>query len=377
MQRPLRILHAISLSNFGGPAESVVRLAKAQSLAGCEVRIAIDTFRKGDLREKIQEAGLVVDARFVLSAKAGSVMHMRDLLTFKKIWTDSEVDIIHCHKSHDHTLAAISRPMSTETRLVRSIFSDRVLGPRYSWQLRRADGIVVMNEPTRQSLMDKGLMDRERIFLVSREVDPNVFRPGKGADKVLEEFGVEPGSPVAGLVFLDHELDDVLWLLDAWIEVQEILPGAVLFLVHVRKDSKKDKFVGEMLSGKPWVRCMHTEEYKPQIHRAFTVEIILPSRSQAGDIHRQIALEAMATCVPVITEKDAPVAGLLSGGGGIVTDPGDVKSLQHAIVELMSDTDKAIEMGAHARHEATRQNAMDLQEVKLGEFYRSLLAETF
>ncbi len=373
MQRPLRILHTISLNRFAGPAEAVVRLARAQSRCGHEVAIAMDTFKEGDLRKKTEEFGIPIDDRFVLSRKAGSIFHMRDVLTFKKIWMESAVDIIHCHKSHDHTLAAISRPSSTSTRLVRSIFNERAFDTKYAWQLRRTDGLVTMDKSIGKELLNKGLIDSWRVFLLSKAVDPHVYRPGKGAEEVLEALDIAPGSTIAGLVVCDEDLDDLRPVLQSWEKVLEDVPGAVMLLVHVRGDKDKDGFVDGMLSGHESVRCMHVDMCRPEIYRAFTLEIVMPLGERGSTACHRHALEAMASSVPIVVGGENDAAGLLHGGGGVVVDAGQPASLQHALVELLSDTSKAADVGSEARHEATHENAMDLQVEQIAEFYRTLL----
>ena len=68
---PLRIKHLLSYHLYTGPAEPVLRLARAQRQAGHEASVACDMLRDGDMRERAEAFSVPLDERFVLSVKAG------------------------------------------------------------------------------------------------------------------------------------------------------------------------------------------------------------------------------------------------------------------------------------------------------------------
>ncbi|MBW1871468.1 MAG: glycosyltransferase family 1 protein, partial [Deltaproteobacteria bacterium] len=100
VERSFSILHLFSYHLYTGPAEPILNLARAQREAGYDARLAIDTLRDGDLVERAKEFGVPLDRRFALSVKAGPILHMRDILVFKRLWASEEFDILHAHRSH-------------------------------------------------------------------------------------------------------------------------------------------------------------------------------------------------------------------------------------------------------------------------------------
>ena len=61
-------------------------------------------------------------------------------------------------------------------------------------------------------------------------------------------------------------------------------------------------------------------------------------------------IEAMATGLPIVaTEVSGTVQVMLQGQTGILVPPGDTRSLTEAIIELLSNPERALAMGAAAR----------------------------
>jgi hypothetical protein len=109
-ERTLSILHLLSYPWFTGPAEPVLALARAQQGRGHRVVFACDTQRPGDLAAKAEEQRIPVERRLALCSRSGPILLLRDILTLKRLWREGEFDILHCHRSHDHSLAALARP---------------------------------------------------------------------------------------------------------------------------------------------------------------------------------------------------------------------------------------------------------------------------
>lgn len=372
MDRPLKILHLLSYHLYTGPAEPVLRLARAQREAGHTVALAFDTLRRGDLAERAAEFGVPLDERFGLSVKAGAIVNMRDLLALKRLWREGEVDVLHCHRSHDHTLAALARTPASPTRLVRTLFSERSMGPKRSWQLRRADGLITVARRYRDELLERGLLDADRILAVEGVVDPHVFRPGKGGDRVRAEAGIAAAAPVAGIVARvkpgrGHDL-----LLDAWAEVQRRLPEARLIIAG---RGELHDAVQARAQAADWGESVAFIGYRtdlPEVYRALDLMVLL---APGNDGTCRAALEAMASAKPVLAARRGVLAEMIEDGRtGRLVAPDDAQALADALVELLGDRDRLAAMGRAARHEATRANAIDRQADAVEALYRRLLA---
>lgn len=371
MDEPLRILHLLSYHLYTGPAEPVLRLAREQIRAGHAVRLAFDGLRTGELGERASAFGVPVDDRFVLSVKAGPILHMRDLLALKQVWRKEEFDVLHCHRSHDHTMAALARTRRSRTRLVRTLFTERAQSEKRSWQLKRADGLVCIAEAYRQALLERNLLDPERILAIEGSIDPHVFRPGKGGDRVRQEASIPLDAPVVGIVARMKNGRGYRLLLKAWEKVHAQLPSARLVLAG--RGELAEEIQG-LVAAAAWGNSVALIGYRkdlPEVYRAFDLKVIL---APGNDGTCRAALEAMASGKPVLAAATGALAEIVEDGRtGRLIPPDDPDALAQALVDLLVDRNRLAEMGQAARHEATRSYAIDRQAGLVEALYRRVL----
>lgn len=84
-------------------------------------------------------------------------------------------------------------------------------------------------------------------------------------------------------------------------------------------------------------------------------------------------IEAMAMGRPVIATNHGGPPEILSGGGGLLVEPGDPEALAAAMVELIEDQDRRREMGAVGKREATRRFGIEAHVAAVIRMYDELL----
>jgi glycosyltransferase involved in cell wall biosynthesis len=134
----VRVLHTLASPVFSGPAEAVLQLALAQRDLGLEVSVAVDRLRVEASSEELaaprfEALGLLDGSGLELSVKSRPPGLLRDVRRLRAL----SVDVVHCHFSHDHTLARVGRPSGA--RLVRSLHAPRSL----RWSTPHADAYTV------------------------------------------------------------------------------------------------------------------------------------------------------------------------------------------------------------------------------------------
>lgn len=367
---PLRILHLCAYHLFTGPAEPVLNLARTQRRMGHTVEVAFDTVRPGDLAERAATFGIRLDPRFALSVKSGPILLLRDLLALKRCWRLGKVDILHVHRSHDHTLAALARPRRTSVRLVRTLHSERSVQAGRDWQLRRADGLVVPAAAWRLQLIERGVAPPGRVVAIQGAVDPQRFCPGPGGDRVRSEAGLAPGAPVAGMVARmkpgrDHDL-----LLDAWPRVVDKLPQARLLLAG---RGELEEGLRRRVATAPWGDTVAFPGYRsdlPALYRALDLKVLL---APGNDGTCRAGLEAMACGVPLLaSDRGALGEMVVDGKTGRVVPAGSADALAAALLELLSDRDRLRVMGARARREAIARFSAMRQANEIERLYRAV-----
>jgi len=127
MGASLRILHLFASPFFSGPAEFIAQLALTQRSLGHSVSVAIDRRRRSTQSEELAaerfgSLGLLDESGLELSVKPSFRGPWKDMVRLHSL----NVDILHCHFSHDHWIARLSRPKFAV--LIRSLHAPRSLG---------------------------------------------------------------------------------------------------------------------------------------------------------------------------------------------------------------------------------------------------------
>jgi glycosyltransferase involved in cell wall biosynthesis len=323
------------------------------------------------MADRAADFGVPIDDRFVLSVKAGPILHLRDVLTFKRIWRTGEFHIVHSHRSHDHTLAALAKNRQSSGKLVRTLFSERALSQKRTWQLKRADALVTVARGFRAALMDRGLAAPDRIVAIEGVVDPNVFRPGKGGEEIRIEANVPLDAPVAGIVARMKKGRGHRLLIDAWGKVHQRLPAAHLFIAgrgELTEELMRD------VQQCAWGSSIHFLGYRkdlPEVYRSFDVKVLL---APGNDGTCRAAIEAMACGKPVVASAVGALSEIVHPGkNGLLVPAKNADALADALVNMLSDLEKSAGMGKAARHEAIRAHAIDRQSETLEAVYRRIL----
>lgn len=183
----MRILHTLASPAWSGPAEGVALLADAQRRAGHDVKVAIDRKRTSVSSEEeslpyLETMGLLDERDLELSVKSSPQAVWRDVRTLRHL----EVDIVHCHFSHDHTVAFFGRPAGA--RVIRSIHAPRSI----KWSTPRAAGWTVPTEGLATQLAPQPV-------LVMPALVAEGFTPPADRAALRKALGVD-GAPLIGMV---------------------------------------------------------------------------------------------------------------------------------------------------------------------------------
>lgn len=367
----LNILHLLSFARYTGAAEPVLRLARAQLQSGHNVRMAINKRKRGNLKERLEQFGVPIDESLHLSAQAGPILQLKNLITLNRIYRKNKVHIIHSHRTNDHTLAAFLRPKSSSVSLIRTLHTERAQTRSRSWQLKRADGLIVTAKKYRERLLNQGYLDPERIVTISGAVNSEKFCPGGGGDNVRKEANIDMDTPVVGIVARMKKGRGHHWLLESWANVHEKLPDAILVIAGRGPYTEKLKaFVKESSWGKS-VKFIGYRKDLPEVYRALNLKIIL---APGNDGTCRAALEAMASGVPVLASDVGALEDIVENEkNGVSVPNNDRKALSDALIRLLSQPDKTAEMGAYARQTAKTKFAIENQLQIIENLYRRVL----
>jgi L-malate glycosyltransferase len=219
----MRILHLLASPAFTGPADAVAQLALAQRALGHQVSVAVDGRRTRITSEELalprfEQLGLVEELGLELSVKSSPLGMLRDVRRLRGL----TADVVHCHFTHDHTLARFGRPAGAT--LIRSIHAPRSL----RWLTPAADGWTVPVDAWARRLL--GVPVAVLPALVDSAFTPPADRPAH-----RQKLGLGDG-PIIGMVstFQRSRHHDVA--LAAFALVRQRAPAAKLLLVGDGRD---------------------------------------------------------------------------------------------------------------------------------------------
>ncbi len=215
----MRVLHLLSSPVFSGPAEAVSLLALAQKRAGATVAVAVDTTRAGTGTEepavpRLQALGLLDGRGFALSTQGAPSDFLADAFRLRR----QQLDVVHCHLSHDHWVAWLGRPPGA--RLVRSLHAPRSV----RWSLPPADAFTVA-----EAALLPRLRPRPALVLPAL-VDTQAFQPSPDRAALRLALGLRPG-PVVGMASTFQPSRGHAVALAAFTTLRRRVPDATLVLL--------------------------------------------------------------------------------------------------------------------------------------------------
>lgn len=339
---PRAPLLLVASSSVTGPAEGQIVLARLLRARGIDARIAADTVKAGDMKERLEAAGVPWIAELSMSRTVRPGRALRDARVLRGLLRRGEADLLHASFSHDHHMA-VWAARGTGVPIFRTAHRRRdvEIGAYRRRLYRLSAGIVVHAESYRRTLLERGI-EEERVCAVPGFVDAGRFTPGR-APALRREWGVAEDVPLVGIVarMKRERLHDRL--LEAWKLAG--IKDARLVIVGRGEDEGRLRALapeGVVFGG------YRTGAELVETYRALDVAVWL---REGNDGACRGVLQAMACGVPVVVGNDGAPPELV-GETGRVVDPESPDSIAGSLRELLCDPGLARRLGAAARARA-------------------------
>lgn len=359
----LNILHLVSYSLYSGPVSPTLGLALEQRRGGHQVSIACDAKRgnfdgfEEPALPRLEASGLLADIGLTLSTKSSPLQLMRDVARLRARFTQGDLDILHVHMSHDHTLATVARQgIRSPPRVVRTFHASRSLEDRLGQGLlnRSADGWIVRTQGDRDRVLEKFSLPAERTRLISGSVDTELFVPSSTEERARakRELGLPEDSVVLGHVALiaDRGQRELLDALDTRRSTQ-------LHLMYVGR-GQDESAVRAVVEERGLSDRVHFAGYlrDEALLRAYSAMDAAFVAGPGNDASVRAALEAMSCGLPVIGVRGGAVTDYLEENRGYLVDARDGSAIAAAI-DLMIENDVGRERGLASRQFVQRSHA--------------------
>jgi glycosyltransferase involved in cell wall biosynthesis len=372
----MRILHLVAYPLYSGPLPPTLGLATAQRAAGHTVWLTHDRLRgnfngyEEAATPYVMAADLMPPVALQLSSRATVLQTLRCLRQLRAFCHRAQVDVVHCHMSHDHLLMAyLQLPGVT---LVRTVHAARSLRRRLGQRLllRRSAGLIVRSGAHRRMLAENFSLSPQRMATISAGIDTQRFAPVSCAAQranARQEFNLPAQALLVGQAALlagrgQQELLQALERLQR-PEVHVVFAGRGEHETALRQQAARSS-VGHQVHFTGYVG----QARLPQFYQALDAAFVGRLGNDAGG---RGVLEAMATALPVVgLTADAALAELLTPQRSYPVTGSSPADIAAALQSLAGDPQAAQGRGAVARHYVVEERSFALEAAATLRFYQ-------
>ena len=329
----IRVVEVLATGTSGGAQEHLFSLVTRIDQTRYDVSVV--ALSAGSAVRKLQRAGIPVllidehDDAIAVGALAAHLVEIR-------------ADVVHAHMYRAETVAtravlALAEIGHRRPYLVSTIHSSRVRSNEDQQVLRdltpHMDHLIAVSEAIRHKLVDE-----ERttvpVSLIYNGVDLERYDNQEACCTLPEEYGMEPGSQIVGVVARLEAEKGHPTLLEAWPQVLRAVPDAYLLIVG--EGSRRDALEAQARELRIAHRVVFTgrRDDVPAVTAALDVAV-LPSYREAQGL---TILEAMALSRPVVASNVGGIPEMIEDGvTGMLVPPHDAGALAAAITRLLVD----------------------------------------
>jgi len=214
--------------------------------------------------------------------------------------------------------------------------------------LRQAQAIIAISNYTRQTLIENCRIRPEKVHVVYRGIDLDIYRPRPVNEALLNRYGLKRELQYILYVGSEDPRKNLATLIDGFARVRQRLPGVRLLKVgapHFPQERQKLLARIDQLGLQEDIHFLDQvpEEDLPQLYNAASI-FVLPSWYEGFGLP---ALEAMACGVPAVVSDAASLPEVV-GPDGLLFSPNDSEALAAHLLRLLNDEDLHLELGRQA-----------------------------
>lgn len=340
--RRVRILHLVAGSKWTGTAAVAVDQVRALRAGSIEAEIAI--VRNTPLHQRLAAHGWV---RPLLEPVRGPLQFLKEVARLRQTLAREPFEILHCHTSHDHILAATAAPRGV--LFVRSFHNARnarrdLLSPLLEARCR---GVAFANSAIGEIFRSfrPGKVPEQ---ILPPVVETPLFCPGPKPAQLMKQFAIPKDAFVVGTIGKmapgrGHE---------AAVRILSRAAERRIVLLQIGKGELRDeiwKLAANLGVGSRNLGTGYQEEILPDCYRAMDAFLFPAAGSEQG--HRAV-LEALASGLPVISLDIAGIQDLLTLESGIICKTEEEAA--RALDALARDPSRRNRMSQGAREQALK-----------------------
>lgn len=365
----MKILYLVNHLNTGGITSYILTLSSGLVKMGHNISVASSggemLFRLGE--EKIAHYAVPLKTKNELSPKI-----IISALILSKIIKDNAIDIVHSQSRTTQVLGCLLARMTG----VKHIFTchgffkrrlSRLLLPCWG------DRVIAISRQVEEHLASDFNVPPERISLVCNGVDPERFIPVSKAFKQesKRKIGLRPDR-VVGILARLSDVKGHRYLIEAMKSVVAVYPDTQLLIAGEGKMEEELRGLVSSLGIAGNVIFISNSTDTKDIISAIDI-FVLPSLEEGLGL---ALMEAMSMGLAVIGSEVGGIKTLIkSGVNGLLVKPKDCQGIARAVIDLISDPDKALRLGEQARRYIVDEFSCENMVAGTEEVYLKVLEE--
>ncbi|MGP1675141.1 MAG: glycosyltransferase [Candidatus Limnocylindrales bacterium] len=337
----IRVVEILATGTNGGAQEHLYGLLSRIDTSRFDVSVV--SLSPGSAVRKLQRAGfdvLVIDEPDDAIAVGALAAYLSEV----------RADVIHNHMYRAETVgtrAAIALAEVGQRRpyVVSTVHSSRIRSTEDREHLRdltpHMDQLIAVSNAIEHKLVDEERIQTP-VRLIYNGVDLSRYDEQEACCTLPEEYGMEAGSQIVGVVARLEPEKGHPTLLEAWPQVLRSVPDAYLLIVG--EGSRREALEAQARELRIAHRVVFTgrRDDVPAVTAALDVAV-LPSYREAQGLS---ILEAMALSRPVVASNVGGIPEMITDGvTGLLVPPHDAESLAVALVRLLQDHPYADTLG--------------------------------
>jgi glycosyltransferase involved in cell wall biosynthesis len=329
----IRVVEVLATGTNGGAQEHVYSLLTRLDRERYDASVV--SLSAGSAVRKLQRAGFEVlvidepDDAIAVGALAAYLVEVR-------------ADVIHNHMFRAETVGtraamALADIGHRRPYVVSTVHSSRIRSQEDRQVLRdltpHMDQLIAVSQMVERKLEDEGRTTAP-VRRIYNGVDLSRYEQQEACCTLPEEYGMEPGSQLVGVVARLEPEKGHPTLLEAWPRVLRAVPDAYLLIVG--EGSRREALEAQARELRIAHRVVFTgrRDDVPAVTAALDVAV-LPSYREAQGLS---VLEAMALSRPVVASNVGGIPEMIEDGvTGLLVPPHDAETLAGAITRLLRD----------------------------------------
>jgi len=371
---PQRIIHIITLSEWGGAQQVCYDIVTNLKRAGYPVEVACAS--GGELVDRLRGKGVPVHTVDALKRDFSPLNDLIALFALYRLIRRGRYIIVHCHSTKAGLLGRLAarlaqRPIILFTAHGWAFSEGRAYWKR--WLLAQAERLVAkvttkiicVSKHDRELALQFKVARPDQLVVVHNGIVPHRFLQADGA-RVRRQLGLEE-TPVLTFVGRLATPKDPLTLLRA---IQSLSRGKLILVGDGPLQSRAERFIRQNgLASRVILTGARMDI--PDILAASDV-FVLSSRWEGLPL---VIIEAMMVGLPVVASRVGGVPELVEDGiTGFLVPPGDPEALAEALQRLFKDKELRRRMGEAGREKALRSFTLGRMLRETQAVYEEMLA---